>query len=473
MSERAVLWQAEEAAAATGGALLQGAGWQAGGVSIDSRSLAPGDLFVALHGPNFDAHDLLEAAAAAGAAAAMVHRLPDNAPAGLPLLQVADTMLGLEALGRAARARSSARLVAVTGSVGKTSTKEMLAAVLAAQGKTHATAGNLNNHWGVPLSLARMPADAAFAVFELGMSAAGEISALSRQVAPDVALITTVAPAHLEFFASVAAIADAKAEIFDGLRPGGVAILPADNEHIARLEAAAGSRGVAAIRRFGSADAADWRLLSYAAEEAGGRIEAATPAGSLGYRLPLPGRHQALNSLAVLAAVDALGAEPTLAATALAGIGALKGRGARQELDLPQGRIRLIDESYNASPAAMEAALAVLAGQPGRRIAVLGDMRELGAAAGDLHAALANAATAGADRVFTCGPAMRHLHLALPQDRRGEHAEDSAALAPLVLAAVQDGDTVMVKGSLGSRMAAVVQALMAAATTGGEAQRHA
>ncbi len=463
--DKPVLWTAESAAAATGGRTAQP--WTATGVSIDSRKVAPGDLFVAIQGPNFDGHGFVGAALAAGASAALVSRVPDGIGPDAPLLRVeGDTLDAMAALGAAARARCGARMVGVTGSVGKTGTKETLRHVLSAQGATYATEGSLNNHWGVPLSLARLPADSRFGVFELGMNHAGELGPLSRQVKPDVAVITTIEAAHLEFFASVDAIADAKAEIFEGLTPNGVAVLNRDNPQHARLKAAAHAHGLTHVWSFGSADDAEARLLDFSLHATCSAVTATIKGERIQYCLSLPGKHWVMNSLAVLLAAKALGADVATAARSLSSLQPVKGRGTRKRIHLPQGAFTLIDESYNASPAAMVATLEVLGkldpGAGGRRIAVLGDMRELGDRADALHAALAEPLLAAQiDTVYACGPHMRALFDRLPAALRGGWAETSVALTPLVTDTVKGGDVVMVKGSLGSRTGLIVEALAA------------
>ncbi len=459
-----VLWTADEAAAATGGRATRD--WRAVGVSIDSRSVKQNELFVALQGPSFDGHDFVAAALKAGAAAALVHRAPADLSTDAPLLIVDDTMRALEALGQAARRRSSATFLAVTGSVGKTGTKEMLRLALAASGPTYASTGNLNNQWGVPLSLSNMARDCVYAVFELGMNHAGEIGPLSRQVRPKIAIITTVEPAHLEFFASVEAIADAKAEIFEGLDGDGIAILNHDNPHYARLVQAAVAHGVGRVVGFGRHADARARLVQCTLSASASQIEADILGEPVSYRLQMPGLHWALNSLAVLAAAKSAGVELAAAAATLAQLQPLKGRGQRMKIAAARGTFELIDESYNASPAAMRAAFQVLAqarpGQGGRRIAVLGDMRELGETARLLHADLApDLKSARVDLVFTVGPLMEWLHASLPETVRATHAPDSQALIPAVVEAVRAGDVVLVKGSLGSRMAPIVEALRA------------
>ncbi len=457
------LWTAAEAAEATGG---QSEGdWAANGVSIDSRSLQPGDLFVALKGPSFDGHDFVGAALEAGAAAALVERRPEGLGDRAPLLLVEDTLKGLWALGRAARARSAARIAGITGSVGKTGTRAALQRCLAAQGETHASTASFNNHWGVPLSLARMAPSADYGVFELGMNRAGEIGPLSRLVRPDVAVITTVEPVHIEFFDNVLQIADAKAEIFEGLAPGGVAILNRDNGFFPNLLEKAEARGIGRLISFGRHPEADFRLLDCSLHATCSAVRAHFKERELEYCLSLPGEHWVFNSLAVLAAAHALGADLTVAASALARLEPMKGRGESHKVACDGGSFLLLDESYNANPASMRAALEVLSRSEtrdaGRRIAVLGDMLELGADSAQRHANLAEAVEAGGiDLVYSCGPDMAVLHEALPKARRGAHAPDSKALATIVKAAVGPGDAVMVKGSLGSRMAVVVEALM-------------
>jgi|HubBroStandDraft_1064217.scaffolds.fasta_scaffold00015_73 UDP-N-acetylmuramoyl-tripeptide--D-alanyl-D-alanine ligase len=434
------------------------------GVSIDSRSLQKGDLFVALVGPTADGHRHVADALAKGAAAAIVAEIPSGLPADAPLLEVDDTQAALERLGRAARKRSTARITAITGSVGKTSTKEMLSAVLAAQAPTHWSAASYNNQWGVPLSLARMPRTASFGVFELGMNHPGEIAALTRQVQPDLAIITTIEPAHLEFFPSIEAIADAKAEIFQGMTADGAALLNADNPQHERLEAAARAAGLSRIRLFGAGDRAAIRLIGWHHAPGGSEVEAVVEGAELTYRVSLAGAHMVMNSLAVLGAVCLLGANVAMAAETLGALQGLAGRGRQQRIAVGEGEAILIDESYNASPASMRAAFAVLAAAAGRRIAVLGDMRELGEQGPALHAALAESlVAAGIDQVFSAGPLMRHLHDALPPSLQGGWAASATGLLPLLLETLQPGDIVSIKGSLGSRMADIVKPLMAGA----------
>ncbi|MGH6892963.1 MAG: UDP-N-acetylmuramoylalanyl-D-glutamyl-2,6-diaminopimelate--D-alanyl-D-alanine ligase [Dongiaceae bacterium] len=457
------LWTSAEIAAATAGTATQD--FAATGVSIDSRSLERGDLFVALRGPTFDGHDFLSSALQRGAVGALVHRRPGDLPAHAPIVEAADTMKALADLGRAARARTEARVAAVTGSVGKTSTKEALRSVLSQFAPTYASAGNLNNQWGAPLSLARMPRDTRYGVFELGMNHPGEISPLSRMVRPQVAIVTTVEPVHIEFFASVAEIADAKAEIFEGLLPGGAAILPFDNPHFHRLEDKARRLG-ARVLAFGAGEGAWARLIDCQVAPDGNQVTADVGGKRLRYRMAAPGRHLALNSLAVLAAAFAFDLDLDQALPGFGALQALKGRGKREFLQIAGGEIELIDEGYNASPASVRAALNLLGTLPtafgGRRIAVLGDMRELGAAGPQLHRALApDLAAARVDLAFLVGPQMLRLYELLPDKIRGAHRAKSEEMVEPLLAALKAGDTVLIKGSLGTRMAPLVEAVRA------------
>ena len=435
------------------------------GLSIDSRTIAPGDAYFAIKGDVHDGHAFVEAALKAGAALAVVSRdKRDQFAADAPLLVVEDVLQGLVDLAKASRARLGAKVIAVTGSVGKTSTKEMLRQVLERQGKTHASVASFNNHWGVPLSLARCPADTAYAVFEIGMNHAGEITPLVGLVRPHIAIITTVEPVHLEFFKNVEAIADANAEIFSGVEPGGVAVLNRDNDQFARLKRQAKKAGIANIVAFGAHKTADARLLDVALHATCSAIHADILDHDVTYKLAMPGRHMALNSLAVLAATSLAGADLARSALALSQIQAAAGRGVRKTLELLHGSATLIDESYNANPASMAAALNVLGraavGPLGRKIAVLGDMLELGPTGADLHRGLAEAVTANAiDMVFCCGPLMQNLWDALPSGKRGGYAGSSNQLESQVVAALRDGDAVMIKGSLGSKMKVIVSAL--------------
>jgi UDP-N-acetylmuramoyl-tripeptide--D-alanyl-D-alanine ligase len=435
------------------------------GISIDSRTLRPGDAFFAISGDSRDGHDFVAAALQAGAALAVIAAGKRAAmPAGAPLLIVDDVLEALRDLARAARARLKGTVVAVTGSVGKTSTKEALQLVLSRAGRTHSSAASYNNHWGVPLSLARCPSDARFAVFELGMNHAGEIRPLAKLVAPDIAVITAVAPVHLEHLGSIEAIAAAKAEIFEGLRPGGTAVVTRDTPQFARLLDRAAAAKVGRVVSFGADTAADAHLVKCALQADLSTVQANILGESVTYKLGAPGRHLVLNSLAVLAVAKLAGADLALSALALAELAPATGRGTRVTLDVPGGSALLIDESYNANPVSMQAAIALL-GQVrpqgrGRRIAVLGDMLELGAQSADLHRALAEPLLAhDVDLVFCAGAAMRNLWDALPTNRRGGYAMHSAELEPHVLDAVLNGDAIMIKGSYGSKMGPIVQAL--------------
>lgn len=464
MTDHTALWTSAGAAAATGG---RSTGlWSATGVGIDSRSLVPGDLFIAIKGPSQDGHAFVAAALKRGAAAAVVSQVPDDVAADAPLLVVDDTMTALWDLGRTGRTRTAARVAGVTGSVGKTSIKEALKQVLARQGRTSGNDGSLNNHWGLPLTLARLPQSAVYGVVEMGMNHAGELTPLAQLARPHVAVITTIAPVHIEHFPSVEAIADAKAEIFTGCTPDGIAVLPADDVHFSRLAAAARRAGIERVISFGIAADADVRLLGADVDGGGASIHARVIDRDLVYRVSLLGRHWVVNSLCVLTAVQALGGDVAQAAADLATLQAAKGRGQQSIVRLPYGSFRLIDDSYNASPASMAASFDVLGrlqtGSDGRRIAVLGDMLELGRDELAFHAALAAPLEDnGIDLVFTAGERMQALATVLPPHMKGAHAADAASLAPLVAAEVRPGDVVSVKGSAGSRMVRVVEALRA------------
>ncbi len=469
------LWTSGDAAAATSGDAR--GGWPGDwpgvtGVSIDTRSIAPGELFVALAGENRDGHDFVARALAAGAGAAMVDHVPDGVAADAPLLVVDDTLEALGALGAAARARSAARVIAVTGSVGKTSTKEMLRTMLGGQGRVHAAERSFNNHWGVPLTLARMPADTNFAVIEMGMNHPGEITPLSRLARPHVALVTTIEAVHLAAFGSVEEIADAKAEVFAGLEPGGVAILNHDNPHFDRLAAQVGEAG---ILGFGSGDC-DLVLEQATVCELATVARARIIDQPITFKLGAPGVHFALNAVAALGAVIAVGGDLARAGLAMADWAPPEGRGLHWRIELGpagiDGEITLIDESYNANPASMRAALAMLAASPvtddigrvvrGRRIAFLGDMLELGPTENELHAGLAGLGEFdGIDSVHLAGSRMRGLHDALPAEKRGEWFENSEKLARRARRMVDAGDVCMVKGSLGMAMRLVVDEIKA------------
>jgi UDP-N-acetylmuramoyl-tripeptide--D-alanyl-D-alanine ligase len=461
----APLWTSSDMAAAMRAAVNGALPRAISGLSIDSRTIAPGEAYFAIKGDVHDGHDFVTAALKAGAALAVVESAQrDKFTADAPLLVVDDVLAGLVELARASRARLSAQIIAITGSVGKTSTKEALRRVLAAQGETHASVASFNNHWGVPLSLARCPASARFAIFEVGMNHAGEIEPLVRLVRPHVAVITTVEPVHLEFFDSIEAIADAKAEIFVGLEPDGAVVLNRDNAQFARLQRRAKKLGISRIVSFGAGKKSDARLIDVSLHPACSAVHADILGHDLTYKLGMPGRHMAMNSLAVLAAASLAGADLALAGLALSQAQPAAGRGVRHVLEVGQGEATLIDESYNANPASMAAALNVLGaasvGPQGRRIAVLGDMLELGPAAAQLHRGLIEAVQANhVDLVYCCGPLMRNLWDTLSSGKRGGYAGSAAALESQVVAAIRAGDAIMVKGSLGSRMKPIVNAL--------------
>ena len=451
------LWTSAEIEAATGG--VASAACEVIGVTFDSREVGPGDLFVAMPGTANDGHAFVAQAYASGAAGALVSQAVNG-----PHVLVGDVAAALEALAVEARRRTDATMIGVTGSVGKTSTKEALRAVFSAQGVTHASAASFNNHWGVPLSLARCPSSAYYAIFEIGMNHAGEIEPLVKMVRPHVAIVTTVEPVHLEFFSSVEAIADAKAEIFSGLEPGGAAVLNIDNPQFARLKQRAEKAGVSRIVSFGTHAKADARLIDISLHPTCSAVHADILGHDVTYKIAVPGKHIAMNSLAVLAAASLAGADLALSALALAQIKPASGRGVRETLVVASGTATLIDESYNANPASMAAALTVLGqakvGSRGRRIAVLGDMLELGHSGPALHRGLTEAIAANKiDTVFCCGPLMQHLWDALPSAQKGGYADQSAALESQVVAALAAGDVIMIKGSLGSRMKLIVTSL--------------
>ncbi len=438
------------------------------GISIDSRTVEPGEAFFAIHGDRFDGHDFVSMALARGAATAVVasDRLAGLGRIKGSLTVVGDVLDALRALGIAARARSDAKIAAVTGSVGKTSTKEMLAAALAPDGPVHYSPASFNNHWGVPLTLARMPREAKYGVFEIGMNHAGEIEPLVKMVRPHVAIITTVEPVHLEYFKDVKAIARAKAEIFLGVEPGGGAIINRDNPHYAQLAKLARAAGIERIIGFGEHKRAEARLDTAKLKERCSCIAANILGEEVSYKLGAPGRHLIQNSLAVLAAVSLLGGDLALAALALASLVAGKGRGQRQQLAVPGGTATLIDESYNANPASMRAAIALLGqaepGRNGRRVAILGDMLELGHDAEAMHAGLADElAQADVDAVYLVGPLMKALWDALPPRLHGGYADKASEMEQIVVDAIAPGDVIMVKGSNASRMGPLVETIKA------------
>lgn len=461
-----VLWTSQAAAAATGG--QNSCDWVASGVSIDTRELSAGDLFVALKDIR-DGHDFVAQALASGAAAALVTHRPEDVAADAPLLIVPDVLAALEALGRAARARTQAKVIGITGSVGKTGTKEMLRTALAGQGAVHAAVRSFNNHWGVPLTLARMPQDTDFAVIEIGMNHPGEIGPLSQMARLDVAVITTVAAVHMAAFDDVDQIAKAKAEIFEGLGPKGVAVLNADIPTLPLLRRA---RKEGRTLLFGRAEQAEIQLVASRTAITVTTVEARLNGQDILFKLGAAGDHLAMNALAVLGAVQAVGADVAQAMLALASWHAPSGRGQRFDVVLGETgeTIELIDESYNANPTSMAAALAVLAAaepvdnigrvSQGRRVAFLGDMLELGPQELALHADLSELpCVADIDLIHTSGPLMAALHAALPDRKRGQHFDDAQAMAARVNRLLDSGDVAMVKGSLGSKVGQVVTAI--------------
>ncbi len=439
------------------------------GVSIDTRTIDHGDLFVALSGDQRDGHDFVEMAFSKGASAALVSARNTSPLSSFgPLIPVDDCLKALEILGAASRARltSDARVVAVTGSVGKTGTKEALRLVLSKQGATHASVASYNNHFGVPLTLARMHETTKFGVFEIGMNHAGEIEPLTRQVRPHVALITTVEAVHIENFPHVEAIADEKSAIFLGLEEGGTAVINRDNPHYERMWTHASRSRAGRLLSFGENPFADIRMAALKTDPEGSDIVAEINGLPLAYRLGSPGKHLAINSLGILAVCLALGADLEAAARALADIKPPQGRGARLSWGEDDRRVTLIDESYNANPTSMRAAFALLAQTPiaakGRRIAILGDMLELGVDAEAMHAGLAiSIEDHHIDLVYACGPLMRGLFENLPVSRQGAWFEDSRLLAAALTDKIHAGDALMVKGSNGSRMREVVDQLKA------------
>jgi UDP-N-acetylmuramoyl-tripeptide--D-alanyl-D-alanine ligase len=459
----ASLWSWEELVRAAAGTADGKPAGAVTGFSIDSRSLAPGEVFVALRDAR-DGHEFVGNAFERGAAAAIVETGYKRARGDGALIRVSSPLDGLRNIARAARERSQAAIVAITGSVGKTSTKEALRACLSRIGPTHAAEKSFNNHWGVPLTLARMPADTEFGVFEIGMNHAGEITPLTKLVRPHIAIVTTVEPVHLEFFGSVAAIAEAKAEIFLGLEPDGIAVLNRDNALFDLLADRAKEHG-ARIISFGRHVEADVRPEVWKIGPDGSDLIVRLGSRRVAYHVGAPGAHIAQNSLAVIAALGALDVDLKAAAAALASLKPAKGRGSRAEVAVDGGSILLIDESYNANPASMRSALAAIATVPreksARRIAVLGDMLELGPDSGRLHEDLKEAVDAAeVDLVFACGPNMQRLFSALPEAKRGQWGESSQEILKPLLATIRVGDVVMIKGSLGSCMAPLVEAVL-------------
>jgi len=451
------LWTAQEVAHVTDG--RASADFAISGVAFDSREVGEGDLFIALRGEATDGHAFLDKAFAAGAAGALVSH-----PVDQPHILVADTTAALNALGAAARARMNGTVIGVTGSVGKTSTKEALYAALDRfrPGEVHRSVKSYNNHVGVPLSLARMPRDSLFGIFEMGMNHAGELSALTQLVKPDIAIVTAIAPAHIEFFDTEEAIAHAKAEIFEGLEPGGVAIIPYDSPHHALLRAAAQAQD-ARIIAFGQTDGADVRVVeAVPARDGGTMVSARLPEAELCYTVAAPGEHNVRNSLAILAAVEAAAGDLAAAGLAMAELPGLAGRGARSTLSVGMGHALLIDESYNANPLSISATLRQLGFEKaGRRIAVLGAMKELGSSSDALHAGLADPiAQAGVDMAILVGEEMKPLADRLAGTLALEHVTDNAAATQILKERIQPDDVILVKGSNSVGLSHLVAAMV-------------
>ncbi len=454
------IWTSNEAELATGG--VSSCKWQAFGVSIDSRKIEPGDLFIAIPGENFDGHDFVNEALKKGACAAMVSKTADNFAKDAALLIVDDVMIALHNLAKFSRKRMQGKIIAVTGSVGKTSTKEMLAVALEGQGNVYCTIGNLNNHFGLPLSLARMPSATKFGIFEIGMNHPGEITPLTKLARPDVAIITIIAAVHLEFFKSLAEIADAKAEIFSGMQPEAHAILNFDNEFYANLAQAATNNGIKNITSFGEKNGADYRLLDYAEKSGQAIIKLGMNGDVIEYSLGIIGKHQAINSTAVLAAVNAVGADVNQAARNLKNITAKSGRGNTYTINFHGKTVTIIDDCYNASPVSMAAALDNLGNMTikGRKIAVLGDMFELGPNAPLLHQNLNKKLLENKiDLLFTAGELMLNLFKAVPQQLQGISAKNSAELGIMLAKHLESNDALLIKGSRGMKMENVIKAL--------------
>lgn len=437
------------------------------GISIDSRSVAPGEAFFAIKGDRVDGHDYAGFAMANGAGLLVVSesKLPALGRLTVPMIVVDDVLAALVRLGSAARERSRAQIIAVTGSVGKTTTKEMLRTVLSPSGSVHASVASFNNHWGVPITLARMPADTDFGIFEIGMNHPGEIRPLANLVRPHVAIITTIAGAHLGNFDSLEEIADAKAEIFGGIAPDGHAILNRDNEQYEFLEGAAHAAHVAHIHSFGQHMKADYRLVEFVGQAESSTIWASLDGAQVELTIGAPGRHIADNALAALCATSVVGADMNLAIAALDELKAVKGRGQRHQLAIGEGSFTLIDDSYNANPASMRAAVSVLASAmpegEGRRIAVLGDMLEMGDHSAKVHAELSGPLLAsGIEHVWLAGPEMQALQEALPDNIMVEYRQTTAELAGFVVDAVRPGDVLVVKSSLGTAFGKIVAALL-------------
>ncbi|MBY3197942.1 UDP-N-acetylmuramoylalanyl-D-glutamyl-2,6-diaminopimelate--D-alanyl-D-alanine ligase [Rhizobium laguerreae] len=461
------LWTTEDMIAAMAGRPFGTLPEGITGISIDSRSIAPGEAFFAIKGDRVDGHDYASMAMANGASLLVVSeaRLPAMGRLTVPMIVVEDVLAALGRLGLASRERSRARIIAVTGSVGKTTTKEMLRHVLSPSGKVHASVASFNNHWGVPLTLARMPEDTDYGVFEVGMNHPGEIRPLVAMIRPDVAIITTIAPAHLGNFKNIKEIAAAKAEIFEGLEPGGHVVLNRDNDQFNFLDRTAQSHGIEHIHSFGQHAKAEFRLAEFNGSDENSTLWLTIGGETLEVALGAPGRHIAENALAALGVVRIVGADMQKAIEALAALRPEKGRGKRHRLVIGGGSFTLIDESYNANPASMRAAIALLAASlptgRGRRIAVLGDMLEMGEYAQKVHTDLAvPLLAAGIKHVWLAGAEMAVLKESLPESVHVEYCENTSELTDYVLNSVAPGDVLMVKSSLGIGFGKIVAALL-------------
>ncbi|MFL5016546.1 MAG: UDP-N-acetylmuramoylalanyl-D-glutamyl-2,6-diaminopimelate--D-alanyl-D-alanine ligase [Rhizobium sp.] len=461
------LWTTEDMIAAMAGRPFGTPPEGITGISIDSRSIAPGEAFFAIKGDRVDGHDYASMAMANGASLLVVSeaRLPAMGRLTVPMIVVEDVLAALGRLGLASRERSKAQIIAVTGSVGKTTTKEMLRHVLSPSGKVHASVASFNNHWGVPLTLARMPEDTDYGVFEVGMNHPGEIRPLVAMIRPDVAIITTIAPAHLGNFKNIKEIAAAKAEIFEGLEPGGHVVLNRDNDQFNFLDRTAQSHGIEHIHSFGQHAKAEFRLAEFNGSDENSTLWLTIGGETLEVALGAPGRHIAENALAALGVVRIVGADMQKAIEALATLKPEKGRGKRHRLSIGSGSFTLIDESYNANPASMRAAIALLAASEptgrGRRIAVLGDMLEMGDYAQKVHTDLAvPLLAAGIEHVWLAGAEMATLKESLPESVHVEYRENTSELTDYVLNSVAPGDVLMVKSSLGIGFGKIVAALL-------------
>ncbi|MBL0318279.1 MAG: UDP-N-acetylmuramoyl-tripeptide--D-alanyl-D-alanine ligase [Alphaproteobacteria bacterium] len=455
-----ILWNQHDIKAALPG-VTASLPFAATGVSIDTRTLKPGDLFIAIKGETMDGHDFLAKAHENGACAAIISQDVPSLPADFPVINVSDTLKAMEELGKYARNRCPGTFIGLTGSVGKTTCKTMLAYMLSAFGETYATEGNLNNHIGVPLTLMRTPQTSQFVIIEMGMNHAEEIRHISKMAQPHIAMITTVEAVHIEYFKNVEAIAKAKAEIFEGMVNKGVAVLPFDSPYYLIMEVSADQWGASKRITFGTSANATIRMVHYQQEAQGGHVDAVIEGQPFSYKIGMFGEHMAINSLANLGIIHALSLDVQKAANLLQGFSALPGRGKLYPLQINNINFSLCDDSYNASPASMRAAITQLSHAKGRKIAVLGDMLELGNHALALHTGLAHDITKQRiDMVCTSGHFMRHLHGTLPHHLQGPCAEDPDTLYPQLIACLKAGDTVLVKGSHGSHVHKIVTRLL-------------